>query len=57
MRMDTFDREYHNLEKACEDGEITYAEMESQMRDLQAECKEQAEEAADAAYRDAMGWY
>ena len=57
MSSTQFDREYENLERAYDDGEITYAEMHDAMKDLQESAKAQAEESAEAAYRDSMGWH
>lgn len=53
--MDWFDRAVEELERALDNGEITQKEFDSQMRDLRSELRASAEEAADNAYKDAMG--
>lgn len=43
------------LEKALKNGEITEAEFREEMRQLQMDMEQQAEETAEQAYNDVMG--
>lgn len=52
-----FEREEQILEQQLAEGEIDIQEFNRQMRGLQQDVREHAQEEAENAYRDAMGWY
>ncbi len=52
---DEFEREEDALCTEYNEGRITLAEYNKQMRDLQSEYRAQAQEAAQGAYDDEMG--
>ena len=54
--MDPLDRAVRRLEEALERGELTDKEYREEMRALQDEQRGRAEEAAESAYRDVMGY-
>jgi len=53
--MDWFDRAEDELCAALNRGEITQAEYQREMREIAAELRAQAEDAAEQAYNDTMG--
>ncbi len=56
--MDAFDHEVDDLEQEFADGLIDRKEFEKRMSDIQYEYHAEAEQAADAAYRNEMSnWY
>lgn len=55
--MNWIDRAEAEIEAAYAAGEIDYGEYHNRMRDLRDDIRGAAEEAAEDAYRDAMGGY
>ncbi len=53
--MNWFDKAADQIEQEYEDGFIDMHEMHSQLADLRGEMQQEAEEAAEQAYSDAMG--
>ncbi len=51
------EREEAELERQLADGEISYDQFRREMRYLRDSIEAEAQEAAENAYRDAMGWY
>ncbi|MBW5801155.1 hypothetical protein [Halomonas elongata] len=54
--MNWIDKAADQIEKEYEDGLIDMHEMHDQLADLRAEAQQEAEDAAQAAYDDCMGW-
>lgn len=54
--MNWYDRAVDQLEKDLSSGAISDEEYWQQVRELNAELRECAQEAADQAYNDTMGW-
>jgi len=54
--VDNLDREVESLEQDLEDGTISNEEFREQMRDIRDAQRGYAEEQAEHAYNDAMGW-
>lgn len=52
---DWFERAEHELSEQLNNGEITDHEFELEMRNLMAELRDSAEQAAADAYQDVMG--
>lgn len=55
--MDWFEREEDVLCEQLNNGEITKAEFDREMRELRWAVRAEAEEAAEAAYNDVMGYW
>ena len=53
--MDWYDRACAELDKQFNDGELTESEHWREMKNLNADLKDRANEAAQEAYDDAMG--
>ena len=53
--MDWYDKAEEELVEALNNGEISNSEFQREMRELNAELRDQAHQAADEAYNDAMG--
>jgi len=51
-----FDNAVDQLEKDLDEGVISDKEFRDEMRNLNAELEQQAHDAAEEAYNDAMGW-
>ena len=54
---DWFEREEAALEEALDRGEITYEEFQKEIREMRRELEMQAQEAADEAYNNVMGYW
>ena len=55
--MNWFDKAVDQLEEDLEEGIITDKEFRDEMRSLRAELQGQAEEEAEQAYNDRMGYW
>ena len=53
--MNMYEREEQNLEEMLANEEITLAEYNEQMRELQRDMRDAAQEAAHQAYEDELG--
>ena len=53
--MDWYDKAEKELVEAFNNGEISKSEFQREMRQLNAEPRDQAHQAADEAYNDVMG--
>jgi hypothetical protein len=53
---DQIERQMDRIEAAYARGEIDHGEYTAEMRALQMDLREAAEDAAEHAYRDTMGW-
>lgn len=51
------DRAEQQAEQDYADGKITYEQLKAELRAIQDDVRGVAEEDAEHAYRDAMGWY
>lgn len=54
--MDWFDRASSELEQELENGNLTQQEFNREMANIRAELREEAADAAEEAYNDAMGY-
>lgn len=54
--MNWIDKAVEQIETEYEDGFIDMHEMHRQLDDLKGEARQEAEDAAQAAYNDCMGW-
>lgn len=57
MYADWFDKAEAELEESLANGEITDKEFRDEMRNLRAELEGQAQEAAEQAYNDTIGYW
>ena len=55
--MSWYDREVERIEKDYDEGVLTNEEYDAEMRDLNESLRAEAEERAEAAYNDTMGYY
>lgn len=51
-----YDREVERLEKMYECGDLTSDEFQAEIRELNLQLRDAADEAAERAYHDTMGW-